>query len=204
MKTMKNTIPIILRGEGTAIEYQLWVALDSEVSNFRLNAQTLVGFDDQMCKLILHRTGLPLVDSLRFEETALSSGDILTVVPFVSPPVFDSVADRAVNSHSVTQPSSRDRTVEQINPLLVSYRLIPLINGMQPGSASYVIQLQPAYENKPVQFFRDYGGQEQKQLEVFLAQQLKRNVSIEEMDRVIQIWCEDISVGYQETKIKLD
>lgn len=208
---MKNVL-VTLQGSGTDLRYQLRLALDSTVSNFRLNAQTLLGFDDTTCQLILDRTQQGLPDAISFREADIQSGDILTVMPFYSY-AAESVSEdspalvndtpfpsAAVSGSQVI--SSRTSTHREKNEPLFPYSLnLTVLAGAAPASShEYIIQLNSQYESDPSLFFEAYSRQEYQKFIDFLESAVERAVSAREVNGVIRDWCEDIRVGYKITR----
>lgn len=218
---MKNVV-VTLQGSGTYLEYRLRLALDSTVSNVRLNAQTLLGFDDTTCQLILDRTQQGLPDAISLREADIQSGDILTVMPFyrgAAASVAESahepapISEHPLSSHPLSsavisggQAVSGSTNLERNNyePLFpYSLSLIVLSEAAPASSYEYVIQLNSRYESDPSLFFEAYGRQEYQKFIDFLESALEREVSAREINRVIRDWCEDIRVGYKTTRCTL-
>ena len=202
-----KTVPVTLRGEGTAIEYQLRLALDSSILDFRLNAQTMVGFDDHACRWILGRTGEPLKDDLLLAQADVQGGDVLTVAK------VSAYVDQAPNHTPQTvapktaPPPSSYRAVESAvsagTELLVPYKLVLVIRSPQQSQWEYDIHLKQDYENNPRKFFEAYGGQEYQNLADFLRSILSHDPSPREIDRLLSEWCEDISMGHRRTVLPI-
>ncbi|MEO0769153.1 MAG: hypothetical protein AAFY72_06910 [Cyanobacteria bacterium J06649_4] len=218
-----KTVPVTLRGDGTAIEYQLRLALDCKVLDFRLNAQTMVGFDDQACRLVSVRTGQALSDDLLIEKAEILSGDVLTVVRIAADTATIQSTHTAVsstlNSTTISTPGSvpssggaapsspsafsaygaAQSTATPTGELLVPYKLILVRRGPKQTQWEYDVHLKKEYENSPRKFFEAYGGQEYQNLADFLRSILARELSPAEIDRLLYSWCEDISMGHRKT-----
>jgi len=209
-KEQIETVVITLQGMDTPICYpQLRVASDSTVANVRVNAQTLVGFDDATCQLILERTGQSLADSLSIKAADVRTGDTLTVLPFITTQTSAarSIPNAALSADapSAQLPVSVPQQVSTFDgrALKVAYRLELTVLGL-PNSATgervdYIIALQDRHENDPSLFFEAYDRREYKQLASFLHDTLGREPSYSELNQIIRRWCEDILVGHRRT-----
>lgn len=192
-----DSVQIILRSADFDIEYQMRLSHSVIVSEFRENAQTLAGYDDQVCRLILARTQSDLPDSMPVSNSGIRSGDVLLVVPI----------DR--QSKKSNQPLTyRQNRLDAIEDALrtaelkVTYALIASISdGAQ--YQRYEIQLISTYEDDPYRFFEKTNGRERQNLEVFLQGLLLRNPLATEVDDIINLWCNEIKVGHKITKIML-
>ncbi|NES20788.1 MAG: hypothetical protein F6K41_18105 [Symploca sp. SIO3E6] len=61
----------------------------------------------------------------------------------------------------------------------------------------YTIDLEEAYEDNPQLFFAKSNGKEQRKFTVALEAVLGRKVKRSEVDRILQHWCNQISLGYR-------
>ncbi|WP_346294250.1 hypothetical protein [Sphaerothrix gracilis] len=189
---MEN-ISIVLRGSGISSEYKLDISPDIRIIDFRLNAQTLVGYDDDSCQLVIERTGDFLPDGLLVSDTDIQSGDVLIVLPPV------------VSTHSslTAKPSTYKRIDSYGNQasfdLTVSYKLLLETADEKKNMWEYTVHLQSCHENNPSRFFKESDRKEQRKLEEFVEKALDRQPSSTEIRKILDAWCEDILLGYRET-----
>jgi len=197
-------IEIILRGSGISNEYKLSIALDIKIADLRRNAQTLLGFDDDVCQMVLERTGEHLPESLLIGESKIQPGDILLIIP---PEISSTSYTIPINSSS-TEPStyrqvSSSLPSSSVSILQIPYKLILTNSGTNQSTWEYSIYLQNHHENNPYLFFKEAGGRENEKLENFLEEVLERRPSLIEVSNILQNWCEEIDQGYRLTKITI-
>jgi hypothetical protein len=199
---LKN-IDITLRRQDIVREYSFSLPPDIKILDFRLNAQTLVGFDDEDCRLVLERTGQELSDSSLVQDTVIQPGDVLIVLP----PVRCRIPTTSINSGNshLSQSSYRkvDGYIKKAVLNTVSYRLILTINGVEKSVWEHSIELLSHHENTPIEFFEEFNSREHQKLEEFLAAALERSPTVFELNKITKIWCEDIKLGYRETFAEL-
>lgn len=205
MKNIKSlqrrpeSIDITLRRQDIAREYSFLIPSDIKVLDFRLNAQTLVGFDDEDCRLVLERTGQELSDSALVQDTDIQNKDVLIVLPPVGYHI-PALSTNIGNSHSSKSSYRKvDGHIKRAVPNTVSYKLILTINGVEKSVWEHSIELLSHHENNPIQFFEEFNSREHQKLEDFLAVALERKPSAFELNKVTKAWCEDIQLGYRET-----
>ncbi len=189
-----DNISIVLRGSGISNEYKLDISPNMRIIDFRLNAQTLVGFDDNSCQIIIERTGDFLPDGLLVSETDIQSGDTLIVVPPIVP-THNSLPSKPSTYKRIYSSSSNQVSFD----LIVAYKLLLEIAGERKSTWEYTVHLQAYYENSPNGFFKESDGKEQHKLEEFVQEALDRQPSSAEIRKILDAWCEDIILGYRET-----
>ena len=195
-------IEIVLRGSGISNEYKLSIALDIKIADLRRNAQTLLGFDDDVCQMVLERTGDHLPDSLLIGESKIHSGDVLLVIPLTtSYPSYAIPVNSGSTERSTYYQVSSPTTTPSSSISQVLYKLILTVSGTNQNAWEYSIHLPGHHENNPYQFFREAGGQESEKLENFLERVIERRLSPVEVNKILQNWCDEISQGYRFTKI---
>ena len=197
-----EVIEITFSEEGRISEQKLTVTFDMKLGEFREAAQTLLSLPDNLsCRLILERNKEELSDNATFRNSGIQQGDKLILIPPPRP------QENKYFSHSS---GVFLQVQEEISDLassnsLVKYTLkLNLINdGNKPEKYDYPIELEEFYEDNPRRFFSDYGGKEYQKFKTALQEIESREVSNSEIDKILQEWCDDISLGYRDTTIEI-
>lgn len=196
---MKN-VAIAVRRQDSEHRYSFSLPFDIKVLDFRLNAQTLVGFDDEDCRLILERTGEELSDSLSVKESDIQAGDVLLVIPPLEYRL-PQAPNRAVSSQSSYRKVEAYTSKDILST--VTYKLILTVHDSENSNWEYSVALLSHHENNPFRFFEELSSREYQKLEEFLEAALDRQPSTFELNKIMKAWCEDIQLGYRETFAEL-
>lgn len=195
-----HSILITLRGIDNLNQYNLALTPDTKILDFRLNAQTLLGFDDEDCRLVVERTSENLSDSFLVQDADIKDGDILQLLP----PAGYNLAVNPDTTASSRSKSSRVNThSKKAANTTVSYKLILTVNGKQKNIWEHSIELLSHHENNPSRFFDESDKREIQILEDFLEVALERKPSPFELRKVLQVWIDDIQLGYRKTFTEL-
>ena len=88
-------------------------------------------------------------------------------------------------------------------PVKTKYTLLLKIVGIANNDLRYTIDLEEAYEDNPQFFFAKSNGKEQGKFAVALEAVLGRKVQSSEVERILQQWCKQISLGYRSAYITI-
>lgn len=198
-------VTVTFQRNDSAIERTLNISLHEKFGEFRKEVQTLLGLrDDLSCQLVLKRTGKELVDSLTPTEAGIKQGDTLILV---SPSLSKTDSSYRATSHSPTGFSKlQSETSTSTKPQsLVTYRLqlIILSDGQQPETHNYPIELTEFYEDNPQRFFSDSNARERQNFVTALQEKAPTELQTFEIDKILRDWCDDISLGYRITTVKI-
>lgn len=176
------------------------VLLDSTLRDAREAVQMLLRLpENPPCRLVLERTGEILRDNLTFREAGIKQGDKLILVPSV-------LSENNSRSHSGGFSRVKPETSTSTKTSsLVTYKLqlTILSDGQQTDIYDYPIKLTEFYEDNPQRFFSDSNARERQNLVTALQKIVPREVQTFEIDKILRDWCDDISLGYRTTDVKI-
>jgi hypothetical protein len=172
------------------------------VLEFRKYAQTILGYDEQVCKVILERTSEQLQDPCSFKDLQIKDKDVLIIVPATNAMRFSPLDKRNFKSQSASEIFSKDTLDFSSQALQIPYKLILTQNSQEQSNWEYTIQLQSYHENNPDQFFSNSEGKEYVLFEAFLQSALQKQLLKAEVMKVLHDWCSEISQGYRVTSLK--
>jgi hypothetical protein len=201
---MVEVIEIIICEDGKTSEQILPISSDIKLGDFRKTAQTLLSLSENLlCQFVLERTREVLQNELNFAEAGIKHGDKLILVP-LSPQDFTQWKSSGSSSGSFSK--VQDKTSSAAKPQsLVTYKLqlIILSDGQQPETHNYPIELTEFYEDNSQRFFSDFNAQERQNFVTALQEIVPRKVQTFEIDKILRDWCDDISLGYRTTTMKI-
>jgi hypothetical protein len=189
---MTEIIVTFQTADGKAEKTLTDISLDTLLDEARLAMPIFLGLPENLSyRFILQRTGETLRDNLTFREAGIRSNDIIIL---------------ANNSRS-----GGFTSVEQESPsiskalFLVTYNLQLIIpsDGHQTDIYDYPIELTEFYEDNPQRFFSDANSQEKQNFVTQIQEKVPRQIQTFEIDKILQQWCEDISLGYRTTGIRI-
>jgi hypothetical protein len=191
-----DKISVIFQRDDSSIERTLNISLNEKFGEFRKELQTLLGLrDDISCELVLNRTGKTLVDSLTPLEASIRSGDRIILISSIQ---------SATNNNSHSSSFSKVE-LERKTLLLVMYNLQIILarDGQQTVIYNYPIDLTEFYEDNPQRFFNESNEQGKQSFVTELQKIIQKELSNYEIDKILQDWCDDISLGYRTSVVKL-
>jgi hypothetical protein len=147
--------------------------------------------ENSPCRFILGRTGEILRENLTFREADIKSSDTIIL---------------ADNSYSGGFAPLKLEPLASAKALsLVKYKLQLTIpsDGHQTDTYDYPIELTEFYEDNPQRFFSDANLQEKQNFIAQLQEKVPRQIESFEIDKILHQWCEDISLGYRTTGIRI-
>ncbi len=168
------------------------VLLDSTLKEAREAVQMFLGLPENTpCQLVLERTNEVLMDNLTFREAGVKQGDKIIL------------NYRRSHSGVVYVPSETSTSASPPSLVTYTFSLTILSDGKQPKNYDYPIELTDFYESNPQRFFSDYNAQERQNFIAWLQEIVPRAVQNFEIDKILRDWCDDISVGYRITALKI-
>jgi hypothetical protein len=177
------------------------VLLDSTLRDAREALQMFLRLPEkQPYQFVLERTDEKLKDNLTFREAGVKSGDKIVLV-------FSVVSATISNSHSGSFSKVKlETSTSAKTPPLVTYKLQLTIpsDGQQTEIYDYCIDLPEFYEDNPQHFFSDSNAQEKQKFVIQLQEIAPRKLQSFEIEKILRDWCDDISLGYRTTTIKID
>lgn len=198
---------VIIRGSGRSNEYTLDISVETKILDLRLNAQTLLGFDDDTCQVVLEHNGEKLSDATILGNSSVQSGDVLLFIPpenKISTLSPDSSHNPDSTFHSQYQSiSAISKTNTSGSILRNDYKLILTSFEIESKIWEYSISLQEKDEVRPSRFFQESGAKEYKRFNNFLKEALEREVLPKEVKSILNDWCSDIAQGYRITNIEI-
>lgn len=176
------------------------ILLDSQLDESRQAVQMLLGLPENLpCRLFLERTNEILRDNLTFREAGVRSGDKVILVSSVQ-----SASNSSSHSGGFSKVQLKTSTSVK-TPSLVTYKLqlTVLSDGQQTGIYDYPVELTEFYEDNPQRFFSDSNARERQSFVNALQGIVPREVKTFEIDKILRDWCDDISLGYRNTAVKI-
>jgi hypothetical protein len=175
--------------------FEIEIGSNVNIAEFREAAELKLGLrNSQTYRLLLERDGKHLRilnDYKTFESENVRQGDKLVFI------LFDNLSElfrvQEATSNSTNFPS------------LVTYTLQLTIasEGLETKTCEYLIDLEEFYEDNSERFFSDFNGRERQKFEAALREVVPREVKSFEIDKLLREWCEDISLGYRTTPLKI-
>jgi hypothetical protein len=200
---MLEVIEIIFCEEGKAPEKTLPVSSNMKLGDFREAAQILMSLpENSSWQLVLERTREVLRNELNFADAGIKHGDKLILVPKNS---RDFMEGKSISSSSGMFSRVQEEKYEAKALSLVKYKLQLTIpsDGHQTDTYDYPIELTEFYEDNPQRFFSDANSQEKQNFVTQIQEKVPRQIQTFEIDKILQQWCEDISLGYRTTGIRI-
>jgi hypothetical protein len=198
---MIEVFEIIFCEEGKASEKTLPVSSDMKLGDFREAAQTLMSLPENLSwQLVLERNREVLQNELSFADAGVKHGDKLILVPKNLRDFIDGKSSSSGLS-SRTQEEKKYET-KFASQVMYNLQLIIPSDGYQTDTYDYWIELTEFHEDNPQRFFSDANSREKQNFITQLQQKVPRQIQSFEMDKVLQQWCEDISLGYRTTVVK--
>jgi hypothetical protein len=189
---MSEIIVTFQTADGEAEKTLADISLDTSLDEAR---QAILIFlrlpENSHYRLILRRTGEVLRENLTFREAGIKSNDTIVL---------------ANNSYSSGFTPLKLEPLASAKALsLVTYILQLTIpsDGHQTDTCEYPIELTEFYEDNPQRFFSDANSQEKQKFITQLQEKVPRQIESFEIDKILQQWCEDISLGYRTTGIRI-
>ncbi|RUS94652.1 hypothetical protein DSM106972_092890 [Dulcicalothrix desertica PCC 7102] len=186
--------------DGSAEKTLKDILLDSQLNESRQAVQMLLGLpENPPCRLFLERTNEILRDNLTFREAGVRSGDKIILIPSVQ-------SAGNSNSHSGAFSKVQLETATSAKAIsLVTYKLqlTVLSDNQQTEIYDYPIELTEFYEDNPQRFFSDSNARERQSFINALQEIASREVKAFEIDKILRDWCDDISLGYRNTAVKI-
>lgn len=176
------------------------ILLDSQLDESRQAVQMLLGLPENTpYRFVLERTGKILSDNLTFREAGVKQGDKIVLVS-------SALSANNSSSHSGSFYRVQPETSTTTKPRsLITYKLqLTIISvGQQAETYDYPIELTENYEDDPQRFFSEFNARERKNFVTALQQIVSRELKTYEIDKILRDWCDDISLGYRTTSIKI-
>jgi hypothetical protein len=201
---MVEVIEITFCEDGKAFEQTLPVSSDMKIIDFREAAQTLLSLPENLpCQLVLERTREVLRNELNFAEAGIKHGDKLILVP-LSPRDFTPGKNSGSSSGRFSKVQEETSSAAK-SPSLVTYtlQLIVISDGQPTVTYEYPVKLIEFYEDNPQRFFIDSNARERQNFVNALQEIVLREVQTFEIDKILRDWCDDISLGYRTTSVKI-
>lgn len=169
------------------------ILLDSQLDESRQAVQMLLGLpENPPYRLLLERTGKILRDNLTFREAGVISGDKIILVCSPNSGDLIKVPQQEISSTKKTR---------SLVPYILQLTIIS--DAQQIETYEYPIELEEFHEDNPKEFFSDSNGRERQNFVKKLQKIVSREIESYEIDKILQDWCDDISLGYRFTAVKI-
>jgi hypothetical protein len=198
-----SNISVNFKSLGSAHTQSILVVTTMRIRDFRVFAQTMLNFDDSKCRIIVERTEEDLEDYQSFEEACIQSGDVLLLIPIEAVKPSPNLRTNSSDSTSGFQQIKSNPATASNQAQAVVYKLILTPKASGQEAWEYSVQIEECYENNPQFFYSDFGGCERDKFADFLKTVLKKSIGPKDVDRILNLWCNDIVQGYRTTRITL-
>lgn len=191
-----SEIKVIFESYDSNISKNKTVPLDLCLDDALQGAVMSLGLQNASYRFGLVRTGEVLATHLTFEESKILPNDRLVLIP------FDKTVDWTKNnskSYEYVDLSATDKNASDGIPYKLSLSTI----GNNKKLKDHIIYLDEYYENHPNDFFSDFNNHEKTRFENFYRNFIENEDTSYSINKILKIWCDDISQGYRLTLIEI-
>lgn len=193
-----DKVKVTFQRDDNGTERTLNISLDQKFGQYLKDVQTLLGLrEDLICKLVLKRTGKVLSNDLTPKEVGIKEGDRLILFPPATNYGGSKSGSPTLRQQNPTSPKTRS-----LVPYILQLTIIS--DGQQTETYEYPIELEEFHEDNPKEFFSDSNGRERQNFVKKLQKIVSREIESFEIDKILQDWCDDISLGYRTTAVKIE
>jgi hypothetical protein len=189
---MSEIIVTFQTADGEAEKTLADISLDTSLDEAR---QAILIFlrlqEDSLYRLVLKRTGEILRENLTFREAGINSNDTIIL------------ADNSFSSGFAPLKLEPLASAKALSLVKYNLQLTIPSDGHQTDTYDYPIELTEFYEDNPQRFFSDANSQEKQNFIIQLQEKVPKQIKSFEIDKILQQWCEDISLGYRFTSIRI-
>ena len=193
-----NEAQVSFRKYKDVAEMSKTISLDFRVREACEAIQALMGLpENDFYKLGLTRTGKVLDEYLTFREAGVQQNDLLILIPGQKIQEWKAQysSNFKSNGSALKSENSKEASTKEN-----AYKLYLNVSESSEKALEYFVSLNEFYENHPENFFGDCDSKEKKKFEDFLRNSLGK-VSDTKINRILKVWCEEISQGYRITEL---